>query len=277
MTKSSSAGNFGVILASFAPRKCEDPQKNSFTAPIPAASTLEKSMSMIKTEALLQRIPLFTDVPTDELVPIAEVTQKSIYKRGDTIIRRGHVPPGLVIILNGRAHELARNVSESKEVILDQYSTGDCLGFSGLIGAQQHPTSIIASCPIDALFVPRHSFDRVIASSAALASAMTKDLVRRLRHAQARVTSLALYDVPDRVKRHLLAHAEQLGDGRYFLRQPISVQEVALNIGASREAVSRALKDLRTDGLLLPGEPVGHFIANRLIQSAPMDDFERVR
>lgn len=142
MTKSSSAGNFGVILASFAPRKCEDPQKNSSTAPIPAASTLEKSMSMIKTEALLQRIPLFTDVPTDELVPIAEVTQKSIYKRGDTIIRRGHVPPGLVIILNGRAHELARNVSESKEVILDQYSTGDCLGFSGLIGAQQHPTSI---------------------------------------------------------------------------------------------------------------------------------------
>lgn len=234
-------------------------------------------MSMINTEALLQRIPLFADIPAEELTRIAGVTQKSSYKRHDAIIRRGQLPHGLVIILSGRAQETATHVTESKEVILEQFSTGDCLGISGLLGGQPHPTTVVAASAIDALFVPRHSFDRVISSSAALASAMTRDLIRRLRHAQTRVTSLALYDVPDRVVRHLLARAEILADGRYLVRQPISVQDVALNIGASREAVSRALKDLRNSDLLLPGEPVGHFIASQLIRAAPMDDLERAR
>lgn len=234
-------------------------------------------MSMIKTEALLQRIPLFTGVPAADLDRVAAVTHKTAYKRNDTIIRRGQVPHGLVIILNGRAHERATHATESKEVILEQFSNGDCIGISGLLGSQAHSTTVVAASHIDALFLPRHSFEVVINSSATLAAAMTRDLIRRLRQAQTRVASLALYDVSDRVKRHLLARAEVLGDGRYLVRAPISVQDVALNVGASREAVSRALKDLRHAGLLLPGEPVGHFISTDLIRSAPMDDLERVR
>jgi CRP/FNR family cyclic AMP-dependent transcriptional regulator len=74
-------------------------------------------------------------------------------------------------------------------------------------------------------------------------------LVKRLRSANRQIESLALLDVYGRVARALLDMSELVGESR-VIRKKISRQDVAKVVGASREMVSRAMKDLESRGMV---------------------------
>jgi CRP/FNR family cyclic AMP-dependent transcriptional regulator len=77
-----------------------------------------------------------------------------------------------------------------------------------------------------------------------------RSLVQRLRVADRQIESLALLDVYGRVARLLLDMAEQTVDGRMVVPRKVSRQDIAKMIGASREMVSRVMKDLQQRGLI---------------------------
>jgi CRP/FNR family cyclic AMP-dependent transcriptional regulator len=76
-----------------------------------------------------------------------------------------------------------------------------------------------------------------------------RNLVRRLREADRKIESLALVDVSGRVARLLIDMAQEV-DGRLVVPRMPAKQEIARMIGASREMVSRVVKDLETRGLI---------------------------
>jgi CRP/FNR family cyclic AMP-dependent transcriptional regulator len=84
------------------------------------------------------------------------------------------------------------------------------------------------------------------------------NLAERLRYADRKIESLALMDVYGRVARLLIEMSEDVG-GEVVVVRKISKQDIAKMIGASREMVSRVMKDLgkqglieeRTDGIVL--------------------------
>ena len=76
-----------------------------------------------------------------------------------------------------------------------------------------------------------------------------KNLIQRLRMADRKIESLALMDVYGRVARLLLDMAENVG-GQQVVTKKISKQDIAKMIGASREMVSRVMKDLQVQGLI---------------------------
>lgn len=71
-----------------------------------------------------------------------------------------------------------------------------------------------------------------------------RGLVKRLRHADRKIESLALLDVYGRVAHALLEFAVQDAHGQWIIREKISRQDLAKMVGASREMVSRVMKDL---------------------------------
>jgi CRP/FNR family cyclic AMP-dependent transcriptional regulator len=75
------------------------------------------------------------------------------------------------------------------------------------------------------------------------------NLTERLRDADRKIESLALMDVYGRVARLLLEMAEEV-DGQKVVKRKISKQDIAKMIGASREMVSRVMKDLGLQGLI---------------------------
>jgi CRP/FNR family cyclic AMP-dependent transcriptional regulator len=75
------------------------------------------------------------------------------------------------------------------------------------------------------------------------------NLTRRLRDADRKIESLALMDVYGRVARLLLEMSEEV-DGLKVVRKKVSKQDIAKMIGASREMVSRVMKDLGLRGLI---------------------------
>jgi CRP/FNR family cyclic AMP-dependent transcriptional regulator len=70
-----------------------------------------------------------------------------------------------------------------------------------------------------------------------------------LRDADRKIESLALIDVYGRVARLFLDLAEEV-DGMWIVRSSPPKQEIARMIGASREMVSRVVKDLQKRGYI---------------------------
>ena len=87
-------------------------------------------------------------------------------------------------------------------------------------------------------------------------------LAKRLRAATEKIETLALMDVYGRVARLLLDMAVER-DGELVILQKISKQDIGRMVGASREMVSRVMKDLvdRDQIRLIEG---GMMIPNRL-------------
>ena len=70
-----------------------------------------------------------------------------------------------------------------------------------------------------------------------------------LREADKKIGSLALMDVYGRVARLLLEMAENV-EGQKIVTRKLAKQDIAKMIGASREMVSRVMKDLQTGGVI---------------------------
>ena len=87
--------------------------------------------------------------------------------------------------------------------------------------------------------------------------------MQRLRHADRKIESLALMDVYGRVARTLLEFAED-DDGVKIIRHKVSRQDMAKMVGASREMVSRVMKDLEERGFIETQENGSMIIKERL-------------
>jgi CRP/FNR family cyclic AMP-dependent transcriptional regulator len=88
------------------------------------------------------------------------------------------------------------------------------------------------------------------------------NLASRLRNADRKIESLALMDVYGRVARLLIEMSEDVGGESVVVRK-ISKQDIAKMIGASREMVSRVMKDLSQQGLI-EERPQGIVLCERL-------------
>ena len=76
-----------------------------------------------------------------------------------------------------------------------------------------------------------------------------KSLVLRLREANRKIESLALMDVYGRVAKLLLDFSEK-EHGIRVIRRKVTKQDMAKMVGASREMVSRVMKDLERSGYI---------------------------
>jgi len=89
-----------------------------------------------------------------------------------------------------------------------------------------------------------------LANSGSTALALMRGLVRRLRSADRKIGSLALSGVYARVAQALLEAAEPDAAGQLWIRDKVSRQDIAKTVGASREMVSRVMKEFEEQGFI---------------------------
>jgi CRP-like cAMP-binding protein len=118
-----------------------------------------------------------------------------------------------------------------------------------LIDNEPHSATVRAEIQTDMLVLARADFARCLPEHSTLAYGILRGLVRRLRNADRQIESLALLDVYGRVARTLLDMAEDI-DGVKIIRHKVSRQDMAKVVGASREMVSRVMKDLEERGVI---------------------------
>ena len=108
---------------------------------------------------------------------------------------------------------------------------------------------MVAIEPCELLAIAKRDFKKCLAENFEMTMAMMRGLVRRLREADRKIGSLALLDVYGRVARLLLDMAEEV-NGQKVVTKRLPKQDIAKMIGASREMVSRVMKDLQLGGYI---------------------------
>ena len=206
-------------------------------------------MTMLTSLDLIRRVPLFSMLTDAQAVTVADGVVKRRFKRGEMIVEQGKKTNALFILLNGRARVVSTD-SRGREVILATLQPGDHIGEMSLIDNEPHSATVRAEVQTDVLVLGRTEFARCLPENSSMAYAIMRALVQRLRHADRKIESLALLDVYGRVARALLEFAVDGGDGERIVRDKISRQDIAKMVGASREMVSRVMKDLEERGYI---------------------------
>lgn len=207
------------------------------------------TMTMVSNLELIRRVPLFSMLTASQAGFVAQAVVKRRFRRGELIVEQGKKSNALTIILTGRARVISTD-ARGREVILATMTTGDYVGEMSLIDDEPHSASVCAEIQTDALILSRTEFARCLPDSDSMAYAVLRGLVQRLRHADRKIESLALMDVYGRVARVLLESADENGEGVAVIRDKVSRQDLAKMVGASREMVSRVMKDLEERGFI---------------------------
>ena len=205
-------------------------------------------MAMLSNLDLIRRVPIFSLLTNDQAQGIADSVVKRRYRRGEIIVEHGRKSNALFILLTGRARVLTAD-SRGREVILAVLQSGDYVGEMSLIDNEPHSATVRAEIQTDMLILGRPEFARCLPENSSLSYAIMRGLVARLRSADRQIESLALLDVYGRVARSLLDMAEVIGDAK-IIRNKVSRQDLAKMVGASREMVSRVMKDLEERGMI---------------------------
>ncbi|MBO9677583.1 Crp/Fnr family transcriptional regulator [Paenacidovorax monticola] len=205
--------------------------------------------TMLSNLDLLRRVPLFSLLTDAQAEVISGAVVKRRFKRGEVLVEQGQKSNALCILLTGRARVMSSD-SRGREVILATLGPGDYLGEMSIIDNNPHSATVRAEVQTDVLLLGRTEFARCLSENASMALVVMRGLVKRLRHADRKIESLALLDVYGRVAHALLEFAVSDTQGQLVVRDKISRQDLAKMVGASREMVSRVMKDLEERGLI---------------------------
>ncbi|VWX57096.1 conserved hypothetical protein [Burkholderiales bacterium 8X] len=204
---------------------------------------------MLSNLDLLRRVPLFSALTPTQAASIADAIIKKRFKRAEMVVEQGKKSNALYIILTGRARVMNTD-SRGREVILATLQPGDYIGEMSLIDDEPHSATVRTEVQTDVLMLGREAFSKCLPENSSMSSNIMRGLVKRLRSADDKIKSLALLDVYGRVARALLEFAVDDGAGNLKVRDKISRQDLAKMVGASREMVSRVMKDLEGRGFV---------------------------
>ncbi|MGB9192583.1 MAG: Crp/Fnr family transcriptional regulator [Azonexus sp.] len=198
---------------------------------------------------VLRNVPLFSGLDESELQRLSQVAVRRRAGRNEQVVRAGEDAESLIVLLTGRA-KVTNFDEEGREIILAWLGPGEFFGEMGLIDGSPRSASVVAVEPCELLSIGKTEFQRCMQDNFQVAQKLMQILVRWLREADRNIESLALLDVYGRVARLLLDLSEEEG-GKRLVKQKISKQDMARMIGASREMVSKVMRDLEVGGYII--------------------------
>ncbi len=188
----------------------------------------------------LKTVPLFRSLAPADLDAFSRLLRPKSYPKGSVILFEDDQGDSLFIVRAGRVKVVL--VSEDgREVILGILGVGEHFGELSLIDDEPRSAHVVAMEECTLLVLRREDFKRRVEQEPAVAWSMLLEMSRRLRRADEKIGALVLLDVPGRIAKLLLDAATE-GDSDY-LERPLTHQTIANVIGASRETVSRAMRE----------------------------------
>lgn len=191
----------------------------------------------------------------DLLAPLSEQTLHAIaaagvvrsFPKGAILINEGDTGDSLYIVLSGRIKVYASNPA-GREFVLSFFGPGEYVGEMSLDGSPRS-ASVMTVEPTTCAIVNRASFRDFLLTYPDFAMHLIGKLIQRVRVATENVKSLALSDVYGRLVRLIMALAVER-NGALVVPERLTQQDIAERVGASRDMISRLLKDLILGGYL---------------------------
>jgi CRP/FNR family transcriptional regulator, cyclic AMP receptor protein len=185
--------------------------------------------------ALLARTPFFAGLNGEAVASVAAVCQQRELKRNDVLFRQGEDATELFVVQNGRV-AIANRSEDGRESLVALMEPGDLFGEMGLFdGIRSADARALELSTVVA--VPYPPVRAALEQQPDALWSVVELLAGRLRSVDEALADTVFLDVPGRTAKRLL---ELAGDGDQF-QLPVTQEELAGMVGASRERVNKAI------------------------------------
>jgi CRP/FNR family cyclic AMP-dependent transcriptional regulator len=194
------------------------------------------------------QLGLFGELASKDLELITSCGVVRTYPKHAVVVTEGDDTRGFYLIREGRV-KIYLSDEQGREVILNIQGRGEYFGELSLIDEAPRSASIMTLEPTKLQSVSRADFLRCLERHPELAMKLVHELVQRVRDLTGLVKNLALNDVYRRVASTLAKLASDRG-GQLVIERRLTHQELANMVGASREMISRIMRDLTIGGYI---------------------------
>ena len=189
-------------------------------------------------EELLTNTAFFAATPASALALITQHAVAQQLQRGDVLFNEGDAPDALFVVPSGRvAIAIGNKPLDSRESMLALMESGDLFGELGML--DEGPRSAMARAiePSSVLRIPYAPVLEQMHAHPALLWGVIKLLANRLRTMDEVLADSVFLDVTGRTAKRLL----ELSSGNDEFVLPVTQEELAGMVGASRERVNKAI------------------------------------
>ncbi|MGQ0804453.1 MAG: Crp/Fnr family transcriptional regulator [Actinomycetota bacterium] len=187
-------------------------------------------------ERLLNTTDLFAALPPDVLAALGEHATVRSYERNELLFSQGETSNELFVVQTGRI-AIATKASDGRESVLAVLEDGQLFGELPLFDDAPRIADARALSDSQVVVLEYAPVRAVLQERPELLWIAVKLLTRRLRSTDEALADAVFLDVPARTAKRLL---ELAGDADEF-KLPVTQEELAAMVGASRERVNKAL------------------------------------
>jgi HEAT repeat protein len=139
------------------------------------------TLSIMERILFLQRVPMFAELPPVELKQVAAVAWENFYTEGDLIARQGETGDAMFIIVDGEVKVYTEETNEE----LAQRGPGEYVGEMSIISHEPRMASLQAAGNVRMLCIGQKEFEGIIRERPETSLAVMRELIERLKEAQA--------------------------------------------------------------------------------------------
>ncbi|MDE0833858.1 MAG: Crp/Fnr family transcriptional regulator [Acidimicrobiales bacterium] len=185
---------------------------------------------------LMSETILFAGLDDDALAKVVEAGRDLEMRRGDLLFREGDDPDELFVVVSGRI-AIANKSIDGRESMVALMEEGDLFGEMGLFDGRGRSAEARALETSVVTAVPYGPVRNLYENDPALLWRVVAMLAGRLRTMDVALADSVFLDVTGRTAKRLLDLAGE--DDEFSL--PITQEELAGMVGASRERVNKAI------------------------------------
>jgi CRP-like cAMP-binding protein len=187
-----------------------------------------------------------------EQTALRELGRPGEFRAGGVLCTEGEQSTHLFMLITGWVKILSA-AGDGRELLLTLRGQGDIVG--EIAGERDgfRTATVKAVGPVRSLVVPYDTFTRFLSAHPGADGAYRHAITQRWSEAASMLYSRLVHSGPQRLAALLIDLAERHGTpgkGGTLITIPLSQEEIASLIGASRATVTRALSDWRDRGLI---------------------------
>jgi len=174
--------------------------------------------------------------------------QRECFARNTLILEEGDLSNCAYIINSGKV-KIFLGDEHGKEIVLSELESGDYFGEMSLIDKEERSAAAMAMEDTELTVVSQKNFRACLQSHPEIAERIMLGLVTNLREANKKISSLVFMDAHERVANFLCESAVDQ-NGLLVVDKKPTHQHIANVVGASREMITRILRNMTADGFI---------------------------
>jgi CRP/FNR family cyclic AMP-dependent transcriptional regulator len=184
----------------------------------------------------LTEVELFADIAPDDLAQIAERAEVRSFHRSNVLFTEGDEPTELFVVTSGRI-AIANKSIDGRESVVALMGRGDLFGEMPLFDGRPRSAEARALEPSEVIAIAYAPLRALYDRQPELLWNVVRMLATRLRSTDEALADSVFLDVTGRTAKRLL----ELGGDADEFSLPVTQEELAGMVGASRERVNKAI------------------------------------